>query len=204
MELRPWDSVNHIITDCFGNHDALTLSHRTIVMSPEIESLAAIPAVQRLVPQKPVLSLEKSFSAENLKPLDLHKKNQMGNYLQPNEGGVSAIKPHLDSAFRAAKEPSYLVAVGTERTLFDLVLAENCKGLIIRDIDPRVIAYMHFNIMLLRICENRNEYIELTSSPKNYNKIKAKLMADRNIPLDVYRSKLKNWFLGGFKAPEID
>src|SRR5579872_1647372 len=70
------------------------------------------------------------------------------DYREPNECGPNHIKPHL-----ALMEKGWIVSVGSERSFFDILLSpeEQCEGLIILDIDPRIKAYCDFLILLLRM-----------------------------------------------------
>ncbi len=60
----------------------------------------------------------------------------LNDYLSPNEYCVRKIQPHLDEAYKVGDEPKYHISTGTERSIFGFLLAKNCKGLIIRDINP--------------------------------------------------------------------
>jgi len=58
-----------------------------------------------------------------------------------------------------------LVSTGTERSFFDLALIDptQCEGLIVRDFNPEVKAYVDFNVLLLRISQNREDYVTLST-----------------------------------------
>ncbi len=106
-------------------------------------------------------------------------------YLEPNEKEVSKAKAHLKM-----DAPSYLVSVGSERSVFDLALAchlsgENCLGLIVRDIDPQIKAYIDFLILLLRISEDCADFRTLSTPPENTSK------ALRQERIDLIKFKLK-------------
>jgi hypothetical protein len=64
-------------------------------------------------------------------------------------------------------KPGIIVSVGTERSFFDLALSDPtiCEGLVVRDIDPHVKGYVDFNVLLLRIAENREDYVQLSTPP---------------------------------------
>ena len=84
----------------------------------------------------------------------------IGNFLSPNEYDVINVKDHLDRM-----EEGFILSCGTERSFFDLVLAnpEKCRGLIVRDIDSRVKAYVDFNVLLLRISNDVRDYESLST-----------------------------------------
>ena len=136
--------------------------------------------------------------------VDTHASIDFQDYLEPNEGTPTNVKPHLDAGF--AKQQGFLVSTGTERSFFDLALSDpkKCKGLIVRDINPRVKAYVDFNTMLLRISESMEEYSlisVITPNPgQNFDKllsdriceIEAKLIQDIRIPKPVKDYYLRN------------
>jgi hypothetical protein len=95
--------------------------------------------------------------------IDLNAISNFGDYTSPNEGGVLAILRHLKMLV-----PGIIVSTGTERSFFDLALAdpEMCQGLVVRDINPKIKAYVDFNVLLLRISKDRQEYVRLSSITK--------------------------------------
>ena len=95
---------------------------------------------------------EEIFSRE-----DLNVK-VFGDYIEPNEIGVTAIRKHLNKM-----EKGILVSAGTERSFFDLILCRKCTGLVVRDLNPRVKAYVDFNVLLLKISRNLQDYNEISS-----------------------------------------
>lgn len=113
--------------------------------------------------------------------VDVDAKINFTDFLTPNEGGVAAIKPHLN-----LMKKGVIVSPGTERSFFNLILSpqDQCEGLIIRDINPRTKAYVDFNTMVLRIAGSREEYVRLTS-PKNSNE-------EREVILTELKEKLLN------------
>ena len=138
--------------------------------------------------------------------VDTHAKIDFTDYLAPNEGTPTNVKPHLEAGF--AKQPGFLVSTGTERSFFDLALSnpEKCNGLIVRDINPRVKAYVDFNTMLLRISKSMEEYDYLSKilynralavnideiKSRRIRDIETKLMEDQNIPIEMKAYYLKN------------
>ncbi len=86
------------------------------------------------------------------------------DYLKPNEGPVECIIPHLQGV-----KKGFIVSVGTERSFMDLIFAnDDCKGLIIRDINPRVKAYIDFAVMIMRISRDREDFLSLIN-PEAYD-----------------------------------
>jgi hypothetical protein len=92
--------------------------------------------------------------------LDLTTGCDFADYLAPNERHPARAKPHL-----VWDLPGLLVSTGTVRSLFDLIMAdsEKCTGLVMRDINPKVKAYMDFEILLIRLSANHREYQELAT-----------------------------------------
>lgn len=97
----------------------------------------------------------------------------LGEFLVPNETGVLGVLPHLTMS-----ELGLIVSVGTERSFFDLALCNpsKCEGLVVRDIDPHVKAYVDFNVLLLRIAKNMEHYEALST-----------LVPDKDLPPNDYR-----------------
>lgn len=94
------------------------------------------------------------------------------DFLEPNEGTPEGLAPHLDLMSRGL-----IVAVGTERCFFGLLLSNptKCEGMVVRDINPRVKAYVDFNILLLRISCAREEYCSLATKPANERSLEVRL-----------------------------
>lgn len=82
-----------------------------------------------------------------------------GDFLEPNEINPHRVKPHLQLA-----EKGVIVSAGTERSFFDLLFHPSCEGLVVRDLNPRVKAYVDFNTLLLRISDNQKEYSTLSTN----------------------------------------
>ncbi len=106
-------------------------------------------------------SLENTFEDLTMTSVNIHQKINFTDYLHPNEGTPEGIKKHL----ALVEDPGLIVSTGTERSFFDLALCapQKCHGLVVRDINPRVKAYVDFNTMLLRLAEDRVEYEQLSS-----------------------------------------
>ena len=69
------------------------------------------------------------------------------------------VKPHLSQT-----KPGTKVVTGAERCFFTLLFSDEglCEGLVSRDINPKVKAYIDFNVLLLRISQNMQEYAKLS------------------------------------------
>ena len=106
-------------------------------------------------------SLESVLQENILQRIDARRKINFLNYINPNEGNPIGIKRHID----LITAPGVFVSAGSERSFFDLVFCppDQCQGLIIIDINPRIKAYSDFNTMLLRISKNRMEYEQLSA-----------------------------------------
>lgn len=160
-----------------------------------------------------LINLEKQFQNICFKdmnldaPLQLLGGMKVNDFIIPNEGSPQYILPHLDKV----EEQGILVCTGTQRSLFNLCLgADKYTGLVVRDINPKVKAYIDFIVLLLRLSENREEYRQLSelALPKSYSKedresltkdktkaIKHKLEQSASIP-----EKAKNYYLKNFES----
>ena len=119
-------------------------------------------------------------------------------YLTPNEAVGSGLRSLLDDMDRGL-----IVSVGTERSLFDLALAdpERCEGLVVRDINPWVKAYLDFVVCLFRISDSREEFLSLSKPPQEIDReemgqrldeLRRKIEAARTIPGVVKEYYQKN------------
>ena len=143
------------------------------------------------------ISLEKEFENQGVFDIDLDKGCNFEDYLSPNEGNPQSIIPHL----RAAQEfPGIPVCTGTER-LFFLLLFSNvvtCQGMVGRDINPKVKAYVDFNTALLRISKTVQEYEKLSSYIRNKdeNLLRERInVIKRKIELSDLDEKVKRYYL---------
>ena len=207
-EVLPWNPISHIITNCFGEIafvNQLEMTSRSFAVLAEettshsVEKAKALGSRIGCANVHPVAqeshstkSLEARFRSQCLRPVDIHAQIQFADFLSPNEYCVMKIKPHLDMAYKIGDPSKYHFSTGTERSLFGFLLASNCKGLIIRDINPRVKAYSDFNILLLRVLKDSKEFLELSTGDENEQvilqkkaKIWERLEADREMPLEV-------------------
>lgn len=91
-----------------------------------------------------------------LSTTELSEANEFDRFLEPNEINVRDIQEVLH---RNMTMPGIIVSVGTVRSFADLALApENCEGLVVRDVNPKVKAWVDFETMLLKISDNIEEY----------------------------------------------
>jgi hypothetical protein len=160
-------------------------------------------------------SLEATFEHLICTNVDITLKSGFKDYLDPNElidqplgrdASYSSpdckdipLKDHLSTMRKG-----YAVSVGTERSFFLLALADPhlCDGLVVRDINPKVKAYVDFNVLLLRISSSREEYCSLAKRPSidDYSKrleiILAKITTTGDLPgnlKEYYRKNLENF-----------
>lgn len=88
------------------------------------------------------------------RPFFTDRKDRKINFLVPNE---YPVQPHLENI-----KPGWIVSTGAERSLFNLILAPNqCEGVIVRDVDESVKNYIDCIVLLLRVSENRIEFVNL-------------------------------------------
>lgn len=122
------------------------------------------------------ISLENRFSKQACQKVDISANCGFEDYLSPNEGGVHAVKEHLEKM-----SPGLIVSCGTERSFFDLLLSEEnkCTGLVVRDINPRVKAYVDYLTLLLRLSETRQDFLKLSSQEEDLTSL---LDKNKNIP----------------------
>ncbi|MBA3238360.1 MAG: hypothetical protein H0T62_08470 [Parachlamydiaceae bacterium] len=144
--------------------------------------------------QENLESLENKFKIHCFKDIDIQNNCGFKDFLFPNESYPENLKPHLDLG-----EKGIIVSTGTERSFFDLLFSnsEKCEGVIVVDINPKAKAYVDFNVMLLRISKNRNEYFELSATVPNNISIKNRtdkilekiIESDLPVNLQEYYSK---------------
>jgi hypothetical protein len=104
--------------------------------------------------------LEKEFANQGCFSLDLSQYCDFPEFLSPNEGNPESIQHH----FKNISNRGIVVCTGTERSFYTLLFCSEtwCEGLVIRDIQPKVKAYVDCNILLLRISKTREEYANLS------------------------------------------
>jgi len=106
-------------------------------------------------------SLETIFD-EEATTINLENPPNFHSCLVPNETEPLGIVPHL-----VLDRPGIFVATGTERAFFALLLLlakepTKCQGLVVRDFNPEVKAYVDFLVLLLRISDNREDFARLS------------------------------------------
>lgn len=117
----------------------------------------------------PSNSLVKDFSECALKNPDIWSF-QFADYLEPNETTPGNVKRHLSEM-----SEGLIVSVGTERSLFDLLLApDHCTGLVVVDLNPRVKAYNDFNLLLILLSNTPEKYVQLSKPLRIHNEISFK------------------------------
>jgi hypothetical protein len=105
------------------------------------------------------ISLEKQFNSVFLQPFNPYEKCAFKDFRIPNEGSPEGVIEHHQAAVQGT-----VVIVGSERPFFTACLTDptKCDGIIVRDIHPKIIAYVNFNILLLRLAFTREEYVNLS------------------------------------------
>ena len=117
------------------------------------------------------LCLEETLASLTFqRPVDVNTPVDFIAFLNPNEFNVYKVKEHLDQQEKIGP----MVVTGTERSFFDLCLCnpDKCTGLIVRDINPKVKAYVDFNTLLLRIADNVGEYAQMSDDLMSLNDLK--------------------------------
>ena len=144
---------------------------------------------QILSNQSSIICLEQNLAAQALQPVDVNTSIDFDSFLKPNEFNVYKIKEHLDQQ----EKTGAIVSTGTERSFFDLALCnpEKCTGLIVRDINPKVKAYVDFNTLLLRLANDVNEYAQLSADLMSLADLK-KWVEESELPLDDKKYFLEN------------
>ncbi len=143
--------------------------------------------------------LESELMELSTQPLDFEITAQLlYRDLEPNEGYVEKVQSLLPPM--NALDGTLVVTTGTERAFFlGCFLPETIEGIVVIDHNPKVIAYDHFNILLLRISDSLDEYFDFSkpSSRKTpdyehrISMIEAKINAT-TIPADLREYYIKN------------
>lgn len=119
------------------------------------------------------------------------------DYFYPNEKNPERLKEHL-----APMREGFIVSTGTERSLFNLLFApkDKCKGVLIFDINPRTKLYNDFNVLLIRLCETPEQYVEISKPIKDEDDFRDRLckiatkLAESSLPKalkEYYFAELK-------------
>ena len=141
------------------------------------------------------INLEEAFIGHQIQEIEVKGFSVFDEYLSPNEGHPEGIEKHLKLA-----EKGLHVCTGTERSFFHLLCADSnkCQGVIIRDINPQVKAYVDFNLMLIRISNTREKYNLWSSMISNYEQFQETICAiihqikDADLPQKIQEYYLKN------------
>lgn len=119
------------------------------------------------------------------------------DYFYPNEKNPERLKEHL-----APMREGFIASTGTERSLFNLLFApkDKCKGVLIFDINPRTKLYNDFNVLLIRLCETPEQYVEISKPIKDEDDFRDRLckiatkLAESSLPKalkEYYFAELK-------------
>jgi hypothetical protein len=166
------------VLDPLKNPDSTSLS----IQSLAIERLPQLPIqtipleqIVTLIDPRPTPTLEQQF-LEEIVSIDLDTPCNFADYLAPNEKHPIDAQPHL-----AMEDCGLIVSTGTERSLFDFILSdeEKCTGLVAIDINPKVKAYLDFNVLLLRLAINREDYCQLAFPPQALGKERIETLRQR-------------------------
>lgn len=128
------------------------------------------------------MSLEIEFASRAFCDVDVEASCKAFDFLNPNEANPEKVQEHL-----AKTVHGIIVSTGTERSFFDLILSPACEGLVVRDINPRVKAYVDFVVLLLRISETREEFNALSDVKDITGKLE-----QGSLPENVKRYYLKH------------
>lgn len=142
------------------------------------------------------MSLENEYQEQICVPVDIYAQSPL-KFLRPNEGNPIDVKPHLDQS----EDPnnSVIVVTGTERVIFDLISGV-FQGIISRDINPRVKAYLDFLILLVRLSSNRQEFVYLAETPATEKELLEKSdMIINKIPSSDIPFFMKKYYLSHAK-----
>jgi hypothetical protein len=127
-----------------------------------------------------ILSLEEEFAEQHIREVNVNEDCNFTDFLAPNENSPEDVIEHLKKS-----EVGILVSTGTERSFFNICAIQDnfkgFKGLVVRDINPKVKAYVDFNTALIRISDTREEYNSWTLEDieKITNKLKNNSMSQK-------------------------
>lgn len=125
-------------------------------------------------------NLESSLG-EQITKIDLNAECDFELFLSPNEACPEGIKDHLNNA-----RPGIIVSTGTERNFFNLLHCnELCTGIVSVDINPKVKAYGDFNVLLLRIAKDCDDYETLSDNTYDLSKYAHRLSAEEFLQIKV-------------------
>jgi hypothetical protein len=142
--------------------------------------MAIKPACTSLAPCIPpsgddiVPSLEEKLQRE-VCVIDLSQEKKF-DFLEPNEVPF----------YEALAVHGLMVTTGTERSFFSLLQQSDpmqCEGIVVRDIEPCVKAYMDFKTLLLRVSHDRQDFCELDASPDKLSEIRSRVNQCTTLPM---------------------
>jgi hypothetical protein len=162
------------------------------------ESYPPLPAsLDPIWVSSPQIPLEQALQKECTSLIATQNPNPFDPYLNPNEFTLEDLRDLLKTLPHPSI-PSLISAVGTERFLFLLLLADKefpCAGAVSRDCNPKVKAYLDFVILLIRLSKNREEFVSLANVPQNkeyqINQLSKKI-TESEIPREMKDYYLKN------------
>jgi hypothetical protein len=94
------------------------------------------------------------FDAHHLISSENGEAQKFGVYHYPNEDHIGKIVPFLESM-----EKGWIISTGKWRSFFDLILAPvQCEGLIVRDVNPEVRAFIEIEKLGFLLCNNVEEF----------------------------------------------
>lgn len=86
-------------------------------------------------------------------PKHIEQTDWSGGFIDPNEKGIKDLKPIMKTI-----QPGIIVSIGSERALFDYLLAPEGSFLIAVDVDPLVIRYNKMILALIKASDNFSEF----------------------------------------------
>jgi hypothetical protein len=136
---------------------------------PKTRSVSIIDPQDLDLPPAPV-TLEQKYRNKVFTSIDQSDKS-FEDYRVPNEREPIKELPHLQDILGSSEVQGHhgngvVVTVGTERGWFLPCLDSRINKLIFCDITPGVVAYNHFNCLLLRLCNTAEEYRVLSAIPE--------------------------------------
>lgn len=113
----------------------------------------------------PYLNLEQIFEGESLKyENNASPGDNLAYYEFPNEFYPIQLSPLLETT-----EEGLHVSVGSLRSIFGFLLSKKCTGLVVRDTNSKIKAYLDFLKCLAYIAKNREEFCRLAMATDKDN-----------------------------------
>jgi hypothetical protein len=124
------------------------------------------------------IPLEQQFQYLFTKKVNIRENCNFKDYREPNEGSPEGIAEHLENS-----EPGIHIYTGSERAFFGACFSDSskCHGVIVRDINLKIIAYVNFNTLLLRLSKTRVDYVELTRKCDDKYPLKGRISVIENL-----------------------